>query len=90
MPETTAVKCRDLPGATIRLNVSLATQRCSDLGANSLAERAVLMGVSLATYHRLVAGSHVPSTDTCNRVADALGLPVGDLFPWTPRESAAA
>jgi len=90
MPDASAVTDRLTPGATIRLNTQLATARCRELGATTPTARAALMGVSLATYNRLVAGSHTPSEDTCNRVAAALTLPVADLFPWTEREPVAA
>ncbi|MHB0981608.1 MAG: helix-turn-helix domain-containing protein, partial [Thermoleophilia bacterium] len=35
----------------------------------------------VANVTRLESGAHMPSLDTLERVASALGLPVVDLFP---------
>jgi addiction module HigA family antidote len=56
----------------------------------SVVEFARRLGMKPPNVTRLESGAHMPSLDTLERVASALGLPVVDLFPRTGAAAAPA
>jgi DNA-binding XRE family transcriptional regulator len=66
---------RSTGSSTYRLRVE-RLQR----GAPSVAAMAELFGLSRQHVYRLLDGTYLPSVPTAQRIADALDLPVEDLF----------
>lgn len=66
--------------ASLRLRVDRIRKRAAERGANSVAEIAALIGVTRQHMYLLFNGTHLPSAPTAQRMADALEMPVEDLW----------
>jgi transcriptional regulator with XRE-family HTH domain len=56
-------------------------RRARELGAETIAAQADLVGLSRQQLHRLFSGAFKPSVPTIDRISEALDLTVDEFFP---------
>jgi DNA-binding XRE family transcriptional regulator len=65
---------------TLKLRADRIRKRAADRGAGSVALMAEMFGISRQQMYMLLRGIYLPSAPTAQKMADALEMPVEDLY----------
>lgn len=79
MPITSSTPASTGSG-TYRLRVERIRNRAEQRGAHSVADMAIMFGISRQYMHALLRGSYKPSASLALSMAATLGIAVEDLF----------
>lgn len=78
--QLTSSTSKGQPALTLRLRGDRIRKRAADRGATSVPAIAKLFGCSRQHVYKLLDGTYLPSVELAQQMADALEMPIEDLW----------